>query len=91
MLSAKLINKAENAVSAALVGIRQFQISLTLFIRQNQTKPKPQKDQVMKIAIALTYWTVIYANGTRRYFKTEESARAEAVIYGIGLIAPLYR
>ena len=45
----------------------------------------------MKIAIALTYWTVIYASGARRYFKTEEAARVEAIMYGIGLIAPLYR
>ena len=37
------------------------------------------------------YWTVIYSSGHRTYFKTEEAARAEAVLCGIGLIPPLYR
>ena len=37
------------------------------------------------------HWTVIYAGGARRYFKTEEAARAEAYLYGIGIIPPLYR
>lgn len=37
------------------------------------------------------HWTVMYANGHRAYFKSEETARAEAALYGIGLSAPLYR
>ena len=37
-----------------------------------------------------THWTVLYSNGARAYFKTEEAARVEAVLYGIGLTAPLY-
>lgn len=38
-----------------------------------------------------THWMVLYANGSRAWFKTEEAARVEAVLYGIGLTAPLYR
>jgi hypothetical protein len=38
-----------------------------------------------------THWTVLDANGSKRHFKDEETARAEAVLYGIGLTAPLYR
>lgn len=38
-----------------------------------------------------THWIVLYASGHRAYFETEEAARAEAVLYGIGLTAPLYR
>ena len=37
-----------------------------------------------------THWTVLYANGSRSYWLTEEAARVEAVMYGIGLTAPLY-
>jgi hypothetical protein len=37
------------------------------------------------------HWTVLYVNGHKAYFKSEESARAEAVLYGIGLTAPLFR
>jgi hypothetical protein len=37
------------------------------------------------------HWTVLYASGYKAYFKSEESARAEAVLYGIGLTAPLFR
>jgi hypothetical protein len=37
------------------------------------------------------HWTVIYPNGHRVYFKTEEAARTEAFLHGIGLIPPLYR
>jgi hypothetical protein len=36
------------------------------------------------------HWTVLYPNGHRAYFKSEEVARAEAVLYGIGLVSPLY-
>ncbi len=39
----------------------------------------------------LDKWCVLYANGARRYFISEENARHEAVMYGIGLIPPLYR
>ena len=38
-----------------------------------------------------TLWTVIYPNKHVVYFKTEEVARHEAYMYGIGLIAPLFR
>jgi len=38
-----------------------------------------------------THWMVLYSNGSRAWFKTEEAARAECVLYGIGLTAPLYR
>lgn len=43
---------------------------------------KPAKHEIM--------WCVLYANGARRYFYTEENARAEAFLYGIGLTAPLW-
>jgi hypothetical protein len=36
-------------------------------------------------------WTVLYPGGAKRYFSSEETARAEAVLYGIGLTPPLYR
>jgi len=36
-------------------------------------------------------WCVIYANGHKEYFASEETARAEAFERGIGIIAPLYR
>lgn len=36
------------------------------------------------------HWTVIYLGGAKRYFKNEENARTEALMYGIGLIGPLY-
>ena len=39
----------------------------------------------------LDKWCVLYANGSRKYFASEENARYEAVMYGVGLIAPLYR
>ena len=45
----------------------------------------------MKYRKEFDHWTVLYASGHRAYFKTEESARAEAVLHGIGLTAPLYR
>jgi hypothetical protein len=38
-----------------------------------------------------TKWTVLYSSGYRAYFHTEEAARHEAVIHGIGLTPPLYR
>lgn len=38
-----------------------------------------------------THWTVLYASGHKAYFKTEEAARIEALMYGIGLRAPIYR
>jgi len=38
-----------------------------------------------------THWIVLYANGNKAYFACEESAREEAVLYGIGLTAPIYR
>jgi hypothetical protein len=38
-----------------------------------------------------THWTVLYANGHKRYFVSEEAAKAEAYLYGIGIRAPLYR
>jgi hypothetical protein len=37
-----------------------------------------------------THWTVLYSNGFKRYFENEEAARAEAVLHGIGLTAPIY-
>jgi hypothetical protein len=45
----------------------------------------------MKYQNHFDHWTVLYANGQKSYWKTEESARAEAVLFGIGLTAPLYR
>ena len=45
----------------------------------------------MRYQYHFDHWTVQYANGRKAYFKSEESARAEAVLYGIGLVAPLYR
>ena len=36
------------------------------------------------------HWTVLYASGHKAYFKSEEDARSEAVLYGIGLVSPLY-
>ena len=47
--------------------------------------------QTMKPPKHHTHWTVLYASGYKRHFADEESARAEAVLYGIGLTAPLYR
>jgi len=38
-----------------------------------------------------THWTVLYASGHKAYFVSEEAARAEAMLYGIGLTAPIYR
>lgn len=38
-----------------------------------------------------THWTVLYASGFKRYFKSEEEARHEAYMHGIGLTAPIYR
>lgn len=35
-------------------------------------------------------WTVLYANGQCAYFDSEEAARHEAYMFGIGLRAPLY-
>lgn len=43
---------------------------------------KPKQHQLM--------WAVLYPSGAKRYFYTEECARAEAVLYGIGLVAPLW-
>jgi hypothetical protein len=45
----------------------------------------------MKYAKHFDHWTVIYTNGARAYFKSEEAARHEAFMHGRGLIAPLYR
>ena len=45
----------------------------------------------MRYAKNFDHWTVLYPGGSKAYFKTEEAARAEAVLYGIGLTAPLYR
>lgn len=45
----------------------------------------------MRNTANLDKWCVIYANGYRRYFASEENARAEAFLYGVGLVAPLYR
>lgn len=45
----------------------------------------------MKYQKHFDHWTVLYASGAKSYWKTEEAARAEAVLYGIGLTAPLYR
>jgi len=45
----------------------------------------------MKYAKHFDHWTVIYASAHRSYFKSEEDARHEALMYGVGLIAPLYR
>ncbi len=36
------------------------------------------------------HWTVLYPSGHKAYFRSEEVARAEAVLYGIGLVSPLY-
>ena len=45
----------------------------------------------MKYRKNFDHWTVLYASGARAYFKSEEVARAEAVLHGVGLTAPLYR
>jgi hypothetical protein len=37
------------------------------------------------------HWTVLYANGSKSYWKTEEGAKAEAYLHGIGIRGPLYR
>lgn len=44
----------------------------------------------MKYRLNFDHWTVLHANGHKSYWKTEEAARAYAVLYGIGLTAPLY-
>jgi hypothetical protein len=45
----------------------------------------------MKYKKYFDHWTVLYLSGYRAYFKCEETARAEAISYGIGLTAPLFR
>jgi hypothetical protein len=45
----------------------------------------------MKYKKHFDHWTVLYSSGYRAYFKCEETARSEAVLYGIGLTAPLFR
>ena len=38
-----------------------------------------------------THWGVLYASGAKAYFASEEEARTEAALHGIGLTAPIYR
>lgn len=45
----------------------------------------------MKYYKHFDHWTVLYSSGNKAYFKSEETARTEAILYGIGLVAPLYR
>jgi hypothetical protein len=45
----------------------------------------------MKYAKHFDHWTVLYANGAKSYWTTEEGARGEAGQHGIGIRAPLYR
>ena len=45
----------------------------------------------MKYHKYFDHWTVLYLNGNKAYFKSEEEARHDAYINGIGLTAPLYQ
>ena len=37
------------------------------------------------------HWTVVYSSGRKYFFKSEEAARHEAYMFGVSLIAPLFR
>lgn len=44
----------------------------------------------MKYSLNFDHWTVLYASGHKRFFKTREAAIAEAVLHGIGIRPPLF-